>query len=74
MTHDTSLKIIVAVYFFTLSFIVCYCIDIVIQYFFHDNINWTKYISNAFSHALMLAAGAVSGWGACKDYHESEGG
>jgi TRAP-type C4-dicarboxylate transport system permease small subunit len=72
MTHDTSLKIIVAVYFFTLSFIVYYGIDIVIQYFFHDNINWTKYISSAFSHAIMTAAGAVFGWETCKDWHKGD--
>lgn len=73
MTEDTALKIILAVYFFTISFIVFYGIDIVLQHLTQDNINWTKYISSAFSHGLMTAIGAVSGWETCKDWHEGEG-
>ena len=72
MTEDTALKIVVAVYFFTISFIVFYGIDIVLQHLTQDNINWTKYISSAFSHGLMTAIGAVSGWEICKDWHEGD--
>lgn len=72
MTEDTALKIIVAVYFFTISFIVFYGIDIVLQHLTKGDINWTKYISSAFSHALMFAAGAVAGWETCKNRYEGD--
>ena len=72
MTEDTVLKIILAVYFFILSFIVFYGIDIVLQHLTQVDISWTKYISSAFSHAIMTAAGAVFGWNLCKDWYEGD--
>jgi hypothetical protein len=72
MSEDTSLKTVLGLYYFVLSFIFFYGADIIVQHLVYQNIDWTKYISNAFSHALMIAAGSVFGWGACKDWHEGE--
>jgi hypothetical protein len=72
MNEDTVLKIILAVYFFVLGFIVYYGIDIVLQHLTQHNIDWTKYISSAFSHAIVFAIGAVHGWEECKGWHEGD--
>lgn len=61
-----------AVYFFTISFILFYGVDIIIQHLTQGDINWTKYISSAFSHGIMTAAGAVFGWETCKDWYEGD--
>jgi Na+/citrate or Na+/malate symporter len=70
MNEYRLLKIFIAVYFFVLGFIVFYGIDIIIQHLTQHNIDWTKYISSAFSHALMISVGAVFGWDECKKCYE----
>ena len=70
MSEDTALKCILAVYLFLLSSILFYGIDIIIQHLVFKEIDWTKYISSALSHAFMVAFGATQGWSNCKDWYE----
>lgn len=72
MSEDTTLKCILAVYLFIWSSILFYGIDIIIQQLVFKEIDWTKYISNALSHAFMVAFGATQGWSNRKDWYEGE--
>ena len=54
------------------SSVVFYGIDIIVQHLFQKDIDWTKYISNALTHAFMMAFGATQGWSYCKEWYEGD--
>lgn len=72
MSENTALKCIVAVYLFVLSSIIFYGMDIITQFLVNKEVDWTKYISVAMTHAISMAIGGTIGWDYCKAWHEGD--